>query len=307
MAKIEYEVGVKTDAAKRKIQRDLGTVEAGGDASTTRPSSGGTQVAASADKAAKSLNHLGDNAEKSSSSISRAVKGFAGIGVSMAASYAANALPQGSAARTALDYGGNIAGGAISGSAFGPWGAVIGGIVGGAKTYLEHSGEQNAHSTDFFKSELRNSEAVAWKERLEGLTDLGDSPSEELLEQKLQEVRDAIAQKKEAEAQLVDDIKKYIEEGKYESSDFARNSLAINRQQQEQLQAAEKQMRRDLDGLQAVQEAAASLSPTDALSRVGGDFAGAQSAAQENIARNTSQANTILGRIERKISKGGTF
>ena len=301
-AKLEYDVGVKTENAKKKIREDLGTVEVGGGA----PSSPAQGAAAAADKAAKSLSSLGAEADRSTASISRAVKGFAGIGISMAASYAANRLPQGSFARDALDYGGGIAGGAVAGSAFGPWGTVIGGIAGALKTRLDKTGEQDAYMLNFQKSELRHSQTLAWKEKIDGLTDMGDSGQAEV-EAKLAQVRSLLAQRKEAEAEILAKIKEYIEAGKYDSADFAQGSLEINRRQQLELQAIEKQTAARLEELDAGGVRAPSLAATDALTRIGGDFGGAQGASLDSVARNTGATKGILERIERKMTKGGTF
>lgn len=302
-AKLEYDVSVKTDEAKRKLRQDLSTVEVGG-----KPSSPST---AAADKAARSLNSLASSAEKTAPSLDRAIKAFAGMGISMAASYAANALPEDSMARKVVDYGGNIIGGAVSGMALGPWGALIGAVVGGAKTYLDDSGKESAALLDFRASEARHAEAVGWKDRLKSLTDLGDSPSSDIVEAKLAEVRDALEQKKQAEAKLVEDIKKYIENGEYYSANYARQSLGVNRQHQDQLQNAETHMDAELDRLRELEmrQSAPSLAAADALSRIGGSFGNGdlQADALRALTGCADETNRTLGRIERKMQKGGTF
>ncbi len=303
--KIEYEVSVDTAKAKRRLRTDLSTIEAGAPGRAAAPSA--SAVGESADKAARSLSNLASSSERASPAISAAVRAFAGLGISMAASYAANALPEGSAAAKGIGYAGSIAGGALAGSALGPWGAAGGAVIGGVKQLLEDTGKENSALLDFNASELRHREAVEWKERLQSLTDLGDSQAQELLEEKLRQVRDALAQKKEAEAKIVEDIRQYIENGEYYSANFAQQSLAANRSQQAQLDAAEQQMQKRLDSLGEDRELAPSHSPIDSLSRIGADFVGAQAAVSESIARNTERTNSILGRIERKMSKGGTF
>ena len=313
-AKLEYDVSVKTENAKRKIKQDLSTVE-GGSIGDGRSASGqGTaasgQSAAAADKAARSLNSLSTSADKAVPSIGRAVKAFAGIGISMAASYAANALPEGSMARKAIGYGGNIIGGGIAGGAVGgPWGAAIGAVAGAGKTFLEDSGKEKSAKLDFFASELRHKEAMTWKEQMQNLTDLGDDPNSDIVLQRLRDVHDEMDKKKEAEAKLIEDIKKYIENGEYYSADFAKQPLAINRAQQEQPNNVEKGLDSKLKDLDADEAKAdrTPTSPTDALARIGGNMSDGWNATIDSLAKNTDKTNSILGRIERKMQKGGTF
>lgn len=318
-AKLEYDVSVKTENAKRKIKQDLSTVEGGsigdGRSASGQGAAASGQAAAAADKAARSLNSLSTSADKAAPSIGRAVKAFAGIGISMAASYAANALPEGSMARKAIGYGGNILGGAVAGGSIGSAipgvgtvaGAAIGGAAGAGKTYLENSGQEKSAKLDFFASELRHEKAMEWKRQLQNLTDLGDDPNSDIVLQRLRDVHDEMDKKKEAEAKLIEDIKKYIENGEYYSADFAKQSLAINRAQQEQLNDVEKGLDSKLKDLDADEAKADRTSPTDALARIGGNMSDGWNATIDSLAKNTDKTNSILGRIERKMQKGGTF
>lgn len=80
-------------------------------------------------------------------------RGFSGIAVGMATSYAANYVTNPNA-RAGLEYSGSAITGAVGGAMMGgPVGAAIGALAGLLKTYMDKQGERSAMSKDFEKGE----------------------------------------------------------------------------------------------------------------------------------------------------------
>ena len=146
--KLKVELELETAKAKRQA-KGLGNIDG---------SSGG--YGGGSDKLAKNLERAADSAGKMNTSTLSVVRAFTGIGVGLAANYAASHMKQG-AARDAVEYGGNAltgaSAGAMTGAALGPVGSVVGALVGGGggllKTYLDKSGEKEKYTEDWQRSE----------------------------------------------------------------------------------------------------------------------------------------------------------
>lgn len=264
--KITIEVDANTDKAKRKI-------EAMGGESSIDGQAGLGQLSKSLDKAAKSADSFSGDVGRASGSMNRLVRGFVGMGVGLAASYAASHMQQG-AARDAVEYGAAaLAGGstgAMIGSAGGPGGTAVGAVVGAgaglAKTYLDKDAEQAAYTKAFEESERRYASAKAWRDRFSSLTDPdGQTPDARMaaLKAELEKYRDA-------EGKIAGEVRTFAAKGQYDIADHQRRSLDENRSRQNQLEAAIKA----LESNSARGGSSPSHSALDALSRLGAEFGG---------------------------------
>lgn len=164
--KLKLEVELETAKAQRQI-RDL--------ESSKGASVGGGSVADGADDAAKSIRSLGSAANESQINLKRATRAFTGMAVGLAASYAASHMERGSKAQTAVEYGASAIQGASMGAMVaGPWGALIGGVGGLAKTYIDRSAANDAAIKDYEKSERAYVENRQWKDHFKSVTGLGE-------------------------------------------------------------------------------------------------------------------------------------
>lgn len=277
--KLTIEVDAKTDKAKRKI-------EAMGGESSIDGQAGLGQLSKSLDKAAKAADRFDGDIGKASSSMTKMVRGFAGMGVGLAASYAAGHMQQG-AARNAVEYGANAIQGASAGFMMGgPWGAVAGGAIGLAKTYLDKDAEQSAYTKAFDEAEQRYSSAKAWREKFSSLTSLDGQAG-------LDQLKAELAKYREAESKIKDSVSAFAEKGEYDNADHQRESLAENRSRQNQLEAAisalEKTIEKDIPHRTG--------GAADALTRIGGMGAGGT---VEDMSHLASEQLDVLKRIEQK-------
>jgi hypothetical protein len=154
--KLKAKLELDTSEARRKLRRDLSeSAEGGGGAA-----GGASKLAQSLDKAAASADKTAQSFNMTQSSAMRLTRGFAGIAVGLATSYAANYVTDPNA-KAGLGYLGSGLAGAASGAMIGSVvpgigtavGAVVGGAAGIAKTYMDNEGEKSAMSKDFEQAE----------------------------------------------------------------------------------------------------------------------------------------------------------
>ena len=277
--KLTIEVDAKTDKAKRKI-------EAMGGESSIDGQAGLGQLSKSLDKAAKAADRFDGDIGKASSSMTKMVRGFAGMGVGLAASYAAGHMQQG-AARNAVEYGASAIQGASAGFMMGgPWGAVAGGAIGLAKTYLDKDAEQSAYTKAFDEAEQRYSSAKAWREKFSSLTSLDGQAG-------LDQLKAELAKYREAESKIKDSVSAFAEKGEYDNANHQRESLAENRSRQNQLEAAISALEKTIEKEIPHRTGGAA----DALTRIGGMGAGGT---VEDMSRLASEQLDVLKRIEQK-------
>lgn len=143
--KLKVELELETAKAKRQAKEFEQTAGSGGGSSSAQS---GKKLAESLDKAARSAEKSAGTFDKMSGTSARLTRGFAGIAVGMATSYAANYATGGT--KTALEYGGAGISGAVGGAMMaGLPGAIVGGLAGVLKTYMEKDAEKSAMSKDF--------------------------------------------------------------------------------------------------------------------------------------------------------------
>ena len=146
MANRKLKVELELETARAKAQAKSLAETAGGGSSS---SAGGARLGAALDKAAKSAEKTASSFDGMNGKAAQLTRGFAGIAVGMATSYASNYVTNPNA-KAGLEYTGSAVTGAIGGAMMaGPIGAAIGGLAGVLKTYMEKEGEKSAMSKDF--------------------------------------------------------------------------------------------------------------------------------------------------------------
>ena len=256
--KLKVELELETAKAKRQA-KGLENIDG--------PSGG---YGGGSDKLAKNLERAADSAGKMDRSTLSVVRAFTGIGVGLAANYAASHMRQG-AARDAVEYGGNAltgaSAGAMAGAALGPAGSVVGALVGGGggllKTYLDKSGEKEKYTEDWQRSEHDYKNNKAFADFFRNLTDMSDKGKS--FADRISEAEAELQKYKDVEKTLMENVEKMIASGRYDDATAQRGYLATNRQRQQQLEAAIKGL-----GNQAKTGGVAYYSGTDALAKVGG-------------------------------------
>ena len=256
--KLKVELELETAKAKRQA-KGLGNIDG---------SSGG--YGGGSDKLAKNLERAADSAGKMNTSTLSVVRAFTGIGVGLAANYAASHMKQG-AARDAVEYGGNAltgaSAGAMAGAALGPVGSVVGALVGGGggllKTYLDKSGEKEKYTEDWQRSEHDYKNNKAFADFFRNLTDMSDKGKS--FADRISEAEAELQKYKDVEKTLMENVEKMIASGRYDDATAQRGYLETNRQRQQQLEAAIKGLEN-----QTKTGGVAYYSGTDALAKVGG-------------------------------------
>ena len=303
--KVTVEVDAETSKAKRKL-REL--AETGGSAA-------GADASPAIDKAARALSGAAERTSRSFGRLDEASRGmnhqmlsvtraFAGMATGLAMSYASRYFAEGSAGRSAMDYGGAIMAGASSGAmagmALGPQGAAVGAVVGGAaggiKTYLDKEGEKDARLADFEKSERIFEGISKWQNKLRELSE----------QMNTEEIKTILANLKRTEQTFKTRTVEAIQGERYqEAADYQRN-LGDVRQRQQQLEALLRKAEAEASK-PSTPEARASIEALDSLARVGGNFAGSESGFR-NLQRVNEKQVALLEKIEAKTGKGaGTF
>lgn len=276
--KLKVELEVDSEKAKRKLRKDLDSVEGG---------EGG--IASGADKAAKNIKNLGEAADKANYSMKNITKAFIGIGSGLAASYAAQHLEQGSTLRTGIEYGGAmLQGGSMGAMVGGPWGAVAGAALGAAKTAIDKDGEKNAYIKEFTEGETVRKNMQEWSEKLREMTKAMDVDAITALRDKLKKTADdqyerAMAAAQNGEFDKATDIRK----------DRDRNLSRIDY----------------LDNLLRKSEEAgevrASLGGADAISKIGGNFGGGDFSRESLTVQ--KEMSATLKSIDQKTKAGTTW
>ena len=288
--KLRAELEVDTTKAKQKVARDF--AETGGAAA----GGGGAEEAS---RANKNLRDLGNSAQEASAKLNGMGKLLAGIGIGMARS----ALAKGDS------FVGNAAVGAVSAFSMG---AAAGGAKGGAAAALaslgisyiddetkklakmEAEAKQKTALVESFKAwEEARKRTLEFKETLEGLT----SVTTDLTERQTR-LAEEIKKREDADKELAKAA--YREVGDPAAFQRAMAKRQANAAELDQLRALEKQKPSSSGG-------GASWNGMDALTSVGGMFAGSGAGAQSlgSIAASTAETVKVLKNIERNTDNGG--
>lgn len=341
--KLTVEVDAETSKAKQKI-REL--AETGGStASTDAIASSASRAAKELGNAAKSAKSLGEASAGSSASLKTMIRSFAGIGVGMAAGYAANYMAPG-VGKTSMGYLSAMASGAATGAAFGHIipgvgtvvGAGIGAVAGAGKQWLDNGktekdwftqhaeGEQNLKETRVWADMFR--ELTSVKSNFKGLNGLDELKAQlESVQAASERTSKTIEELKKAEAAYTEEIAKlgpdrltgkFADDGltadkRIQKATEAASGLALTRQKLSQTEGANRQFAAMIEALEdRIEEfktapaARESIEAMDALSRIGGGSFGGDYAREQLAA--VKETVTVLKSIDQKTNNGvGTW
>ncbi len=308
--KLTFEVDAETTKAKRKIQE---LAETGGSSAGADAVGGAAQRAArSLDNAAGAANRLSKSTTEGSAQLRSMVKVFGGMAIRMGANYAASNMEAGSKGQMAVKGLGDVAGGAIAGAAFGPLGAVAGGLMGLTSALMEATQAEKdrvaaakSARADFDKGEREYAEAKEWEAKLKGLSKIDNGFSD--YAGRISLVNDELSKLRDEESYTVRSIKFHIANSKRKPDMMAtaneeRASLAANRARQGQLVALLERLETESKKA-STPEARASMSALDSLSRIGGNFGGGDLGRDQlNVQREMA---ATLKSLDQKASNGG--
>lgn len=264
--KLKAQLELDTTEARRKLRRDLESAssDSGGGAG-----GGASRLAQSLDKAAQSADKTAQSFGQANSSALRLTRGFAGIAVGMATSYAANYVDNPNA-KAALGYAGNALSGAMAGAMFGgPIGAVVGGAAGIAKTYMDNEGEKSAMSKDFEQSETIYAALRAKNARFQELSNTKDGAD---IAGNLAKAKETIESYTASTADFVAQVREELKKMNPDKELIAklRRNIDFNRGEIQRYESLVK----SLEDIQAKSDAKgtprASMSALDSLAKVGG-------------------------------------
>lgn len=303
--KLKVEVELETAKAKRQAKElEQATGSGGSPAPVGKASPAADRMADALDKASKSAGKSAESFAKVNSQAMQLTRGFAGIAVGMAASYAANYATGGT--KTALQYGGSILSGASAGATMGQAagpkgaaiGAIVGGIAGGAKTYMDRDAEQSAVAKEYREGEERYAAAKDWEAKFRDITGIGQNKQSDFITdddkrlkaemedtaKHLEDTKANIKMLNGAIGNLKASLETMIRNGDTDSEEFKKLSedLQDHRSRLQSLESAEKALERETHQ----QKVAAAkkkdekdndrggFSASDAIGKVGIAFAG---------------------------------
>ncbi len=292
--KLTAELEVDTSKAKPKLARDLSEVAAAAAAA------GGADPGSEAGRASRELRDLGERARDAGMSIQGTAKLFAGIGMGMARS----ALSAGEGS-----FAGNMAVNAVQAFSMG---ANVGGAKGGAAaalaslgiTYIDSENKESEKIIAESKQKIAlletakawneaRARTLAFKETLESLTGV-----ETDLAERQTRLKEEIRKREDADKELgMEMIRESGDPAAFQRALAKRNANAV---ELDQLRALEKQKPSSSGG-------GASWNGVDALTAVGGMFAGSGAGARalDDIAASSAETVKVLKEIERNTDNGG--
>ena len=306
--KLTVEVEAETTKARRKLQELAQT--GGSPAGADTVGSAAKNAARGLDNAANAANKLSKATAEGSANLRAMTKVFGGMAIRMATGYAASNMEQGSTGQMAVKGLGEVAGGAIAGAAFGPVGALAGGLMGLTSALMEASQAEKerqqriADATfDYEKSEHDYRSSKDFAEQLKGLTEVDKGFTD--FSGRVQQINDVLKHYQEVEETLKSKIEGFIKSGDLEKANMERGYLSSNRSRQDQLVAARERLEKMAENHKP--EERVSTAALDSLAKIGGNFAGSESGFR-NLQRVNEKQVALLEKIEAKTGKGaGTF
>ena len=262
--KLKVEVELETAKAKRQAKdlEQTATPPGGG-----TPGSSAGKISTALDKAARSAEKASSAFDNMGGTAGRLTKGFAGIAVGMATSYAANYATGGT--KTALDYGGSAVTGAVGGAMMaGLPGAIVGGLAGVLKTYMEKDAERSAMSKDFETGEVVY---AATRRDLMRFDELSSTKKGTDIAGNLAEAKKIIDNYTNSTAEMVEEIRKELKkhDPDKEKLEKLKRNLDYSRSQISKYEGLTK----SLEELQEKKhDPRISAGAFDALGKVGGSF-----------------------------------
>lgn len=287
--KLKVELELETSKAKRQA-RELEQT-AGGGGTVSAPQSG-KKLSESLDKAARSAEKSSSAFDRMSGQSARLTRGFAGIAVGMATSYAANYATGGT--KTALEYGGNAISGAVGGAMMaGPVGAIVGGLAGVLKTYMDKQGDVSKMSEDFKVAEDTYENNRLWQAKMRNMSEVDFSPvglkgvnlTQDRIDKtsaRLEEVQKVAVDLFDEQNKIIKRINEHLKKGETEEAEKLQKDLAIVRAKKEQAESLEQSYKKQKKSLEHqleqerhdAKDPRVSTAALDSLGKVGGDFIG---------------------------------
>ena len=295
--KLTVEVDAETTKAKRKLAE---LAQGGGDAAE----SAANRTARAMDNAARSTSRLSQAAQEGSANLRATAKVFGGMAVRMAASYAAQSMPEGSRERVAVDAGGAAIAGALQGSVAGPIGALAGGLMGLTQALMNANAEERARKEAIYATNAANREQLETMLTAEERTEKFKESLKELTS-----IEDAGERKARIQAALEGkraDLAKNADELTGQSNKFQGDDAKFREAMGER-----SALKGEISQLAALLEKKdttpadfrSSMSALDALSRIGGNFGGGDLGRDQlNVQREMA---ATLKSIEQKANGGG--
>ena len=281
--KLKVEVELETAKAKRQAKDLEQTAGSGGGSAA----SSGKSAAASLDKVARSAEKSSSAFDRMSGQSARLTRGFAGIAVGMATSYAANYATGGT--KTALEYGGNAISGAVGGAMMaGPVGAIVGGLAGVLKTYMEKDAERSAMSKDFETGEAVYAATRRDEKRFDELSTTKPGTN---ISANLASAKKMIDNYGESAAKFVEAIREELKKADPDKEKIAKlkRNLDYSRAQISKYEGLTK----TLESIQDKQkDPRISTAALDSLGKVGGDFIGSLASGGPSVSPAAAKAAT---------------
>lgn len=242
--KLKVELELETAKAKRQAKELENSSGSGG--GHVKLSEADRKLAQAYDKASKESEKLAKATREGSESMRHVSKVFGGMAIRMAAGYAAKNMEAGPA-QTAVKGIGDVASGAIAGAAFGPWGAVAGGLIGltGAlvdATNAERDREdaiRNA-SKGFRQGEKTYAEDKAFAEKLKGLSETDKHFTD--FAGRIKAINEELEKYRGKDKIISESIAGFIKSGQNDNAATWQNELARNRSRESQLESVRDQL-----------------------------------------------------------------
>ena len=301
--KLTVEVDADVSSARRKVKSLSAEIGGGGDSSRVAPSA--ERAAKSLESTAQSADKLSRRAAEGSANIKQMTKVFGGMAVRMATGFASKQFADGSREQFAVNAGGEAVSGALMGSAFGPLGALAGGIMGltGAIMEAKAAEEQRAlaiasASKSFELSETTYKNNREFADRIKGITTMQKGDTD--YEGHLAAISEELNKLHDKEASMVEKVKEFINLGHSTSAGQQREQLGIVRQRIEALESAYDRIKEQRDEHHPT--ARTSTTALDAMARLG--MGGGGESGRESLAVQREMSATLKS-IDQKTRPGG--
>ncbi len=285
MANRKLKVELELDTAKAKAQAKSLAETAGGGSSS---SGGASRLGASLDKAAKSAEKTASSFDGMNGKAAQLTRGFAGIAVGMATSYASNYVTNPNA-KAGLEYTGSAVTGAIGGAMLaGPIGAAIGGLAGVLKTYMAKEGEKSAMSKDFETGEAVYAATYRDNQKFKELSSTKEGTD---IAGNLSKVKEMLDNYAKSAAKFVEQIREEMKKANPDKELIAKLQRNLNYSRSQI--ARYEGLQDTLESLDTKQNDRASTTALDSLAKVGGYFYGTGPKAEAEATPATASRSRI--------------
>lgn len=309
--KLTVELGVQNQRAK-KAAAEVGQAAA----------EGVERAASASEKLARNLEKASGGIAVSGKQLAAAAAGMGGMILGTVAKAAALKTDEGSTAHKALGYGGaalqGLGQGAAMGSMFGPLGTAIGALAGAANAiagkFLDDETQEKQKRDQIKKTNQANREMVdgllAAQKRTEDFQKTVDSlgDKEKSLSVRQNELAEEIKKRENEERRLRETMREKSADGASEA-DQKELGQALKAYQANNAELARlRSMQKSLGGEGAAKVAAAyraGFGGTDAITKLGGAFAGGSADLGRDQLKVANDQLTVLKSIEAKTGNGG--